>query len=96
MDARIWSYGVCDSPDYFYSYIDHLLHDLGAGPDTIGVDARGLLTALEAKGEGYAISTAEELDTVRAVAEATGTHHMMGLENLATAQWADGFCSAQV
>ena len=28
--ARVWAYGVCDDPDYFYSYINGILRDLGA------------------------------------------------------------------
>ena len=27
--ARIWAYGVCDDPDYFYDFIDGLYRDLG-------------------------------------------------------------------
>ena len=37
-----------------------------------GKDARGLLTAHQAKGAGYAISRPEELQTVIEVAESTG------------------------
>lgn len=28
--AKIWAYGVCDDPEYFYSYIDGIFKDLGA------------------------------------------------------------------
>lgn len=30
--ARIWAYGVCDDPEYFYGYINEIFRDLGA-PD---------------------------------------------------------------
>lgn len=28
--AKIWAFGVCDDPDYFYEYIDGIFKDLGA------------------------------------------------------------------
>ena len=39
---RISAYGVCDDPDYFYSYIQDLLDGMGATPDVVGavLDAR--------------------------------------------------------
>ena len=30
------AFGVCDDPQYFYSYIDGLYEGLGATPDRIG------------------------------------------------------------
>lgn len=27
--ARVWAYGVCDDPDYFYEYIDGIFEGLG-------------------------------------------------------------------
>lgn len=43
-----------------------------------GKDARGLLTAHQAKGAGYAISRPEELQTVIEVAESTGEKSFTG------------------
>ena len=53
------------------------LHTQSLGADQrcavrAGKDARGLLTAHQAKGAGYAISRPEELQTVIEVAESTG------------------------
>ncbi|CAK0786246.1 hypothetical protein CVIRNUC_009459 [Coccomyxa viridis] len=72
MGATVHAYGVCDDEEYFYDFIDGLYKLLGATPDRIGKDARGLLTAHQAKGAGYAISRPEELQTVIEVAESTG------------------------
>lgn len=72
LGARVHAYGVCDTPDYFYDYIDGLFKGIGATPGVVGKDARGLLRAVQARGSGYAISTDEELRTVQAVAAATG------------------------
>eukprot|EP01025_Chloroclados_australasicus_P013161 TRINITY_DN16252_c1_g1_i3.p1 TRINITY_DN16252_c1_g1~~TRINITY_DN16252_c1_g1_i3.p1 ORF type:complete len:315 (-),score=41.63 TRINITY_DN16252_c1_g1_i3:406-1350(-) len=67
--AKVTSYGVCDDEDYFYDYIDGIFDDLGVGKDT---RSRQLLTAIQAKGEGYAISKQEELQYVLDVSTATG------------------------
>ncbi len=58
---------MCDTPEYFYSYIDGLLAGMGAGPEVLGAgrDARGLLRVVQTRGSGYAISTEEELRTVQ-------------------------------
>ncbi len=56
------AYGVCDDEDYFYDFIDGLYRDLGL---VEGVSARATVTAVQAKGAGYAISSEEELRTVQ-------------------------------
>lgn len=66
--AKVTAYGVCDDPDYFYDYVDGLYSGLG----WTGQSARGTLTAVQARGLGYAMSSEAELATVQAVAEATG------------------------
>jgi len=71
-NARVHAYGVCDSPRYFYDYIDGLLGGLGASPDHVGAAAADLVRVVDAKGRGYAISADEELETVREVAMTTG------------------------
>lgn len=35
--------GVCDSPKYFYEYIDGLLSGLGATPEAVGASAAELV-----------------------------------------------------
>lgn len=36
MGARVWAYGVCDDPEYFYSFIQGLLDEAGASQDVVG------------------------------------------------------------
>ena len=33
---RIWAYGVCDDPQYFYDYTQELLNGMGATPEAVG------------------------------------------------------------
>lgn len=49
--AKVIGYGVCDSEDYFYDFIDGLFRDLGAD-----VAARDIVRMVESKGDGYAMS----------------------------------------
>ncbi|GIL44459.1 hypothetical protein Vafri_1914 [Volvox africanus] len=76
LNASVHAYGVCDTPDYFYDYIDGLFEGLGAHPggELLGGrnGARDLLRVVQARGSGYAISTEAELRTVQEVAAATG------------------------
>lgn len=69
---RVRSYGVCDDPDYFYDYIDGLFEGIGATPDVVGAAARDMVHAVQAKGQGYALSSEEELQTTVAVSQQTG------------------------
>jgi D-cysteine desulfhydrase family pyridoxal phosphate-dependent enzyme len=65
------SYGVCDSPEIFYADIDSLFSSLGH--DTSGgAGAADILTAHQAKGIGYAMSTEAELQFTVDVAQHTG------------------------
>ncbi|EFJ43893.1 hypothetical protein VOLCADRAFT_65498 [Volvox carteri f. nagariensis] len=75
LGGRVLAFGVCDTPEYFYDYIDGLLGGLGAAPGGEllgGRRARDLLYVIQARGAGYAISTEAELRTVQEVAAATG------------------------
>ncbi|GLC33023.1 hypothetical protein PLESTB_000379600 [Pleodorina starrii] len=75
LGARVHAYGVCDTPNYFYDYINGLLEGLGAKPGGEllgGREARGMMRAVQARGSGYAISTESELRTVQEVSAATG------------------------
>jgi len=73
---RVTAYAVCDSEDYFHSFVDGLLAPLlgDATGAASGADlsSRSLMRVVVAKGAGYAVSTAEELDDVRRAAKATG------------------------
>lgn len=74
MGQKVHAYAVCDDEDYFYTYTDGLIAGL-YGP-TVPKDSipssRSLLRVSMAKGTGYALSTREELEFVKKVAEATG------------------------
>ena len=71
LGAKLTAYGVCDSPEYFYNFVDMLLAGMRT-EKTTNKGARELVTVLNAKGRGYAISTEEELAFVHAVALRTG------------------------
>ena len=73
LDAKLTAYGVCDSLDYFYDYVDMLLAGMRDEQDkTAKKGARDLVSVVNAKGLGYAISTEEELAFVHDVARTTG------------------------
>ncbi|PKI53444.1 hypothetical protein CRG98_026134 [Punica granatum] len=66
-DIVVHAFSVCDDPDYFYDFVQGLLDGLEAG-----VLSRDIVDIHNAKGLGYAISTAEELKFVKDIATATG------------------------
>ena len=108
VDAKVHGFSVCDSPDYFYKYIDERVIDemVKSGAAAAGGDgdggggsstatstsstsskdkpnatgdpwpdrpaARDLVEIIDVQGRGYAQSTQEELDTIRAIARSTG------------------------
>lgn len=65
--AKVHGYGVCDDPEYFYTFIQGLLDGLGCE-----VSSRDIVRMINAKGTGYAISTSEELELVRKFSATTG------------------------
>ncbi|XP_015883811.3 bifunctional D-cysteine desulfhydrase/1-aminocyclopropane-1-carboxylate deaminase, mitochondrial [Ziziphus jujuba] len=67
LKAKVHAFSVCDDPNYFYDYVQGLLDGLEAG-----VDSRNIVDIINAKGLGYAINTAEELNFVKEIAAATG------------------------
>ncbi|PKU72589.1 putative D-cysteine desulfhydrase 1, mitochondrial isoform X2 [Dendrobium catenatum] len=67
LKAKVHAFSVCDDPDYFYNYCQGLLDGLQAG-----VDMHDIVNIQDAKGLGYAISTAEELQFVKDTAAETG------------------------
>lgn len=67
LKARVHAYGVCDDPDYFYEFTQGLLDGLNAG-----ISSHNLVNVVDAKGLGYALSTTEELQVVKDIAETTG------------------------
>jgi len=68
----VHAYGVCDTPRYFYDFCQGILDGMGAVQASVGRSSQELFEAAQAKGSGYAISTQEELEFVKEVAEATG------------------------
>ncbi|KAL4364059.1 hypothetical protein GQ457_04G039290 [Hibiscus cannabinus] len=67
LKAKVHAFCVCDDPDYFYDFVQDLIDGLKAG-----VNARDIVSILNAKGLGYAMNTSEELEFVKEVAAATG------------------------
>ncbi|XP_038687794.1 bifunctional D-cysteine desulfhydrase/1-aminocyclopropane-1-carboxylate deaminase, mitochondrial-like isoform X1 [Tripterygium wilfordii] len=67
LKAKVHAFSVCDSPDYFYDFVQDLLDGLEAG-----VDSRDVVNIQNAEGMGYAINTTEELKFVKEIASATG------------------------
>ncbi|KAH9316534.1 hypothetical protein KI387_025161, partial [Taxus chinensis] len=67
LKAKVHAFSVCDDPDYFYDYTQGLLDGLNAG-----LNSRDLISIVNAKGLGYAMSQSEELQCVCQIAEATG------------------------
>eukprot|EP00249_Psilotum_nudum_P015835 c25543_g1_i1 orf=406-1788(-) len=67
LQAKVHAYAVCDDPDYFYDYTQGLLDGLSAG-----IRSRDIVTVVDAKGLGYAMSTVEELKYLKEIAETTG------------------------
>ncbi|MQL76970.1 hypothetical protein Taro_009382 [Colocasia esculenta] len=67
LKAKVHAFSVCDSPDYFHDFVQGLLDGLQAG-----ISSRDLVNIKNAKGLGYAMSTADELKFVKEVAELTG------------------------
>ncbi|CAI5469853.1 unnamed protein product [Closterium sp. Yama58-4] len=70
LSSRVHAYSVCDSPGYFYDYIQGLLDGVTSKPGSVA--SRDLLRVIDVKGAGYAISTEEELQLVQSVAQSTG------------------------
>jgi D-cysteine desulfhydrase len=74
MNQRVHAFAVCDDEDYFYSFTDGLitgLYESSVARDAIPL-SRSLMRVSMAKGSGYAVSTREELEFVKSIAEATG------------------------
>ncbi|GAQ78288.1 hypothetical protein KFL_000100530 [Klebsormidium nitens] len=67
MKAKVHGYGVCDDEEYFYEYIQGLLDGLNAE-----VRSRDIVRMINSKGQGYAISTREELQFAKEIAQQTG------------------------
>jgi len=63
----VYAAAVCDSEAYFCDFIDGLFTDMGAVES-----ARDCAIMLNARGRGYALSTAAELEFIRDVAQHTG------------------------
>ncbi|CAI5971881.1 unnamed protein product [Closterium sp. NIES-64] len=68
--TRVHAYSVCDSPGYFYDYIQGLLDGVTSTPGSVA--SKDLLRVIDVKGAGYAMSTEEELQLVQSVAQSTG------------------------
>jgi 1-aminocyclopropane-1-carboxylate deaminase/D-cysteine desulfhydrase-like pyridoxal-dependent ACC family enzyme len=72
----IHAIGVCDDPDYFYSFIAEIAGEMGLKVPSGYVDAedfvRRHLRVHQGKGLGYAASTPDELEFVTDISVTTG------------------------
>ncbi|XP_077236249.1 D-cysteine desulfhydrase isoform X2 [Tasmannia lanceolata] len=66
LKAKVHAFSVCDDPGYFYDYVQGLLDGLQAG-----LNSRDIVNIQDAKGQGYAMSTTEELKFVKEIAAVT-------------------------
>jgi D-cysteine desulfhydrase family pyridoxal phosphate-dependent enzyme len=68
--------GVCDTPEYFYEYIEDILTQMGfiLPPEYASTQdfLQNRLIVHQGKGLGYAINTPEELDFIQSFALSTG------------------------
>jgi 1-aminocyclopropane-1-carboxylate deaminase/D-cysteine desulfhydrase-like pyridoxal-dependent ACC family enzyme len=98
LGAAVHAFAVCDDEDYFYRDVGRLLGENGYGDGGPGA-ARELLTVHQAKGAGYALSQADELETVCQAALAGGVvldpvysgkalHGLLGLIRASPDEWA--------
>ena len=71
MGLRVTAYMVCDDVSYFTKYIDDVIFKQLLR-DPTRIRAENLIRFVQAKGNGYAMSRPEELQTVVDVAAATG------------------------
>eukprot|EP01065_Artemidia_motanka_P015901 TRINITY_DN19606_c0_g1_i1.p1 TRINITY_DN19606_c0_g1~~TRINITY_DN19606_c0_g1_i1.p1 ORF type:complete len:316 (+),score=65.40 TRINITY_DN19606_c0_g1_i1:221-1168(+) len=71
-DVKVHAFGMNDTPDWHYKHADEaVIGELLAEPDA-GLSARNIMEVTQAKGEGYARSTVEELRWLREAAAGTG------------------------
>jgi D-cysteine desulfhydrase family pyridoxal phosphate-dependent enzyme len=66
--VKVHAFGVCDSPEYFYEFIERSILSDGARLPPV----RRLVDISDAKGLGYALSTDEELNFIANVAAHSG------------------------
>jgi 1-aminocyclopropane-1-carboxylate deaminase/D-cysteine desulfhydrase-like pyridoxal-dependent ACC family enzyme len=72
---RVHAVGVCDDPDYFYSFVAGIAEEMGLEPPrgaTVEAFVRQHMTVHQGKGKGYAIATPEELEFTARFAQSTG------------------------
>ncbi|KAL9683245.1 hypothetical protein QQ045_015064 [Rhodiola kirilowii] len=67
LKTKVHAYCVCDDPDYFYDFTQVILDDIHAC-----VSSRDIVSIINAKGIGYAMSTSDELTFIKDIAAATG------------------------
>ncbi|XP_071711379.1 D-cysteine desulfhydrase 1, mitochondrial-like [Rutidosis leptorrhynchoides] len=67
LKAKVIAFSIYYDPDYLYDYVQGLLDGLEAG-----VQSRDILIIENVKGDGYAMSTTEELKFIKEIAETTG------------------------
>lgn len=68
-NVKLTGYTACDTPEWFHGHVNEMLHELGLGDK---VKSEDLINFVQSKGIGYAVSSPEELQTIRDVARSSG------------------------
>lgn len=71
ISAKVHAIGVCDTPDEFYDHMEESATALGINFDKFG-KVRDWCNIYDGQGEGYAISSKEELEYITSVSNKTG------------------------
>ena len=72
MGLDIQPVGVCDSPEYFYEFMDKAIGAALLKRPIADLAAENLMRIHQGKGAGYAVSRPEELEYLKAVSLSTG------------------------
>jgi D-cysteine desulfhydrase len=67
LKAKVHAFSIWNDPGFLYDYIQNLIDGLQSG-----LNSHDIVTIANARGLGYAINTAEELNFVKDIAAATG------------------------
>ena len=52
MESKLTAYAVCDSPKYFYDFVDEIIKGMYVDDKCFKSEASALVTVIDAKGKG--------------------------------------------
>jgi len=70
--TKVWAYGACDSPEWFHNFINKNILAEVLPENMMNLKSEELCKVYHARNLGYAISSEEELKSIREVALRTG------------------------